>query len=141
MIRQDFTNPSVTLWNRWKKVASFAYSHFNTGIWRKPYKAIPAATAIEIFHNFTLLHDDIIDQAPLRRGRETVYKKWNVNTAILSGDTMFAIAFGELAKSDPEKLPGLMKVFTKQPLKSVKDNSMTLILKNHLMSASKDTSI
>lgn len=77
-----------------------------------PEKAIPAATAIEIFHNFTLLHDDIIDQAPLRRGRDTVYKKWSINTAILSGDTMFAIAFGELAKSDPDKLPGLMKVFT-----------------------------
>lgn len=78
-----------------------------------PDKALPAAVAIEIFHNFTLLHDDIIDQAPLRRGRETVYKKWNNNTAILSGDTMFAIAYGQLAKSDPEKLPGLMKVFTK----------------------------
>ncbi|MBK6344592.1 MAG: polyprenyl synthetase family protein [Bacteroidales bacterium] len=79
----------------------------------KPEKALPAAIAIEIFHNFTLLHDDIIDQAPLRRGRETVYKKWDINTAILSGDTMFAIAYGELAKSDPEKLPALMKVFTK----------------------------
>ena len=78
-----------------------------------PDKALPAATAIEIFHNFTLLHDDIIDQAPLRRGRETVYKKWNINTAILSGDTMFAVAYGELAKSDPELLPQLMKVFTK----------------------------
>ncbi len=78
-----------------------------------PDKALPAATAIEIFHNFTLLHDDIIDQAPLRRGRDTVHKKWNINTAILSGDTMFAIAFGQLAKSDPEKLPGLMDVFTK----------------------------
>ncbi|NTW23876.1 MAG: polyprenyl synthetase family protein [Lentimicrobium sp.] len=77
-----------------------------------PDKALPAATAIEIFHNFTLLHDDIIDQAPLRRGRDTVYKKWNINTAILSGDTMFAIAFGQLSKSDPEKLPDLMKVFT-----------------------------
>jgi geranylgeranyl diphosphate synthase type II len=78
-----------------------------------PDKALPAATAIEIFHNFTLLHDDIIDQAPMRRGRDTVHKKWNINTAILSGDTMFAIAFGQLAKSDPDKLPGLMEVFSK----------------------------
>lgn len=74
--------------------------------------ALPAATAIEIFHNFTLLHDDIIDRAPLRRGYETVYQKWNTNIAILSGDTMFAIAYGELAKSKPELLPGLMRVFT-----------------------------
>lgn len=78
-----------------------------------PEEAIPAATAIEIFHNFTLLHDDIIDQAPLRRGHETVYKKWNTNVAILSGDTMFAIAYGELAKSKPNILQDLMKVFTK----------------------------
>jgi geranylgeranyl diphosphate synthase type II len=78
-----------------------------------PEKALPAAIAIEIFHNFTLLHDDIIDQAPLRRGRETVYKKWDINTAILSGDTMFAIAYGELAKSDPDKLPALMQIFTR----------------------------
>ncbi|HOI88524.1 MAG TPA: polyprenyl synthetase family protein [Lentimicrobium sp.] len=78
-----------------------------------PERALPAATAIEIFHNFTLLHDDIIDQAPLRRGAETVYKKWNINTAILSGDTMFAIAYGQLSASDPELLPGLMDVFTR----------------------------
>lgn len=77
-----------------------------------PDEALPAATAIEIFHNFTLLHDDIIDKAPLRRGFETVYQKWNTNVAILSGDTMFAIAYGELSKSDPALLPHLMKVFT-----------------------------
>lgn len=76
-------------------------------------EALPAATAIEIFHNFTLLHDDIIDKAPLRRGYETVYQKWNTNIAILSGDTMFAIAYGELAKSRPELLPRLMQIFTK----------------------------
>lgn len=78
-----------------------------------PAKALPAAIAIEIFHNFTLLHDDIIDEAPLRRGRETVYKKWNINTAILSGDTMFAIAYGQLCSSETAMLPALMKVFTK----------------------------
>jgi len=78
-----------------------------------PEEALPAAVAIEIFHNFTLLHDDIIDQAPLRRGFETVYQKWNTNVAILSGDTMFAIAYGELSKSNPALLPKLMTVFTK----------------------------
>lgn len=76
-------------------------------------EALPAAIAIEIFHNFTLLHDDIIDEAPLRRGKETVYKKWNINTAILSGDTMFAIAYGQLSASNPKYLPELMQVFTK----------------------------
>lgn len=75
-------------------------------------EALPAAIAIEIFHNFTLLHDDIIDKAPLRRGVETVFQKWNTNVAILSGDTMFAIAYGELGKSKPGLLPGLMSIFT-----------------------------
>lgn len=55
-------------------------------------KVIDAAIGIELFHNFTLLHDDIMDQAPLRRGNETVYKRWNANRAILSGDTMFAMS-------------------------------------------------
>ncbi|MCD4747012.1 MAG: polyprenyl synthetase family protein, partial [Bacteroidales bacterium] len=56
-------------------------------------KAINPAIGIEIFHNFTLLHDDIMDNAPMRRGKETVYRKWNSNIAILSGDTMFALAY------------------------------------------------
>ncbi|MES2837330.1 MAG: polyprenyl synthetase family protein [Bacteroidota bacterium] len=54
--------------------------------------AVPAALGIELFHNFTLLHDDIMDNAPLRRGKETVHEKWNSNIAILSGDTMFVKA-------------------------------------------------
>ena len=58
----------------------------------KMEEAINPAIGIELFHNFTLLHDDIMDDAPLRRGKETVYKKWNSNIAILAGDTMFALA-------------------------------------------------
>ncbi len=77
-----------------------------------PEKAGPAALAIELFHNFTLLHDDIMDKAPLRRGKETVYKKWNTNVAILSGDTMFALACEYLSRSDPELLPQLLSEFT-----------------------------
>ncbi|MBV2246112.1 MAG: polyprenyl synthetase family protein [Lentimicrobium sp.] len=78
----------------------------------KAEKVMPAAIAIEIFHNFTLLHDDVIDQAPLRRGKETIYQKWDLNTAILSGDTMFAIAYGRLSQCEPRLLPKLMEVFT-----------------------------
>lgn len=59
----------------------------------KDYKqGLPAALAIEVFHNFTLLHDDIMDAAPLRRGKLTVHEKWDVNTAILSGDAMMILA-------------------------------------------------
>ena len=56
-------------------------------------QAYDAALAIEIFHNFTLVHDDIMDSAPIRRGKETVHKKWNVNTGILSGDAMMIMAY------------------------------------------------
>ena len=62
--------------------------------------ALPAAAAIEIFHNFTLLHDDIMDQAPIRRGKPTVHQKWDENTAILSGDTMLVWAYKMLEAYD-----------------------------------------
>lgn len=73
--------------------------------------AIHPAIGIEIFHNFTLLHDDIMDQAPLRRGKETVYKKWNTNIAILSGDTMFALANREIIRTRPDAIAPLAGLF------------------------------
>lgn len=76
-------------------------------------KAKPSAIAIEILHNFTLLHDDIMDESPIRRGMPTVYKKYNKNTAILSGDTMFAKAILFLIKSDTKHIPALVETLTK----------------------------
>jgi geranylgeranyl diphosphate synthase type II len=76
-------------------------------------KAIPAALAIEIFHNFTLLHDDIMDNAPIRRGSPTVHKKWNKNTAILSGDVMMIQAYQLLEKLDNNKLGEVLNIFSK----------------------------
>ena len=55
--------------------------------------AMNAALAVELFHNFSLIHDDIMDDAPLRRGSETVHEKWDVNTGILSGDAMLILAY------------------------------------------------
>lgn len=78
-----------------------------------PAAAIPAALAVEVFHNFTLMHDDIMDQAPLRRGSETVHEKWDANTAILSGDAMFVQAYEELSAVKPEFLPQLLKLFNR----------------------------
>jgi geranylgeranyl diphosphate synthase type II len=75
-----------------------------------PDEAIDPAIGIELFHNFTLLHDDLMDQAPLRRGKETVFKKWNANIAILSGDTMFALANKYMLKSRPEISPALIRL-------------------------------
>ncbi|MFT6814411.1 MAG: geranylgeranyl diphosphate synthase type II, partial [Sphingobacteriales bacterium] len=63
-------------------------------------KAISAAKAIELFHNFSLMHDDIMDDAPLRRGKTTVHEKWNEHVAILSGDAMLICAYKELLKSE-----------------------------------------
>ena len=74
-------------------------------------EAVNPAIGLEIFHNFTLLHDDIMDQSPIRRGRETVYKKWNSNIALLSGDTMFALAFGYLIRTKHEFLAAILEVF------------------------------
>jgi geranylgeranyl diphosphate synthase, type II len=75
--------------------------------------AIPAAIGIELFHNFTLLHDDIMDNAALRRGHATVYKKWNTNIAILSGDAMFTESFKQISLSPTEKLPEILSVFNR----------------------------
>ncbi|MBI9034034.1 MAG: polyprenyl synthetase family protein [Bacteroidales bacterium] len=73
--------------------------------------AIPASMGIEIFHNFTLIHDDIMDNAPIRRGKATVYLKWDSNVAILSGDTMFAVAYRYVTKTNPMVLPQVLEVF------------------------------
>ncbi|TKC09128.1 polyprenyl synthetase family protein [Pedobacter frigoris] len=74
-------------------------------------RAIPAALAIETFHNFTLIHDDIMDNAPLRRGKQTVHEKWGDNTAILSGDVMMVEANKHLTKVDVTILKPALDTF------------------------------
>ena len=76
-------------------------------------KAISPALAIEVFHNFTLLHDDIMDKAPLRRGQQTVHEKWNANVAILSGDTMLVQAYQLMADVDKSIVKPTLEVFSK----------------------------
>ena len=75
-------------------------------------KALPAALAMEVFHNFTLVHDDIMDEAPLRRGNEAVHKKWDVNTAILSGDVMMIWSYELLQQYSPDISFELTKIFS-----------------------------
>jgi len=75
--------------------------------------AINPAIAIETFHNFTLVHDDIMDDAPIRRGLPTVYNKYGTNIAILSGDAMFTKAYEYVTYTDEKKLPLVLKVFNK----------------------------
>jgi geranylgeranyl diphosphate synthase type II len=79
-------------------------------------KALPAATAVEVFHNFSLIHDDIMDDAPLRRGHETVHEKWNINTGILSGDAMLILAYQYFEQYEPKIFRSLAKLFSKTAL-------------------------
>jgi geranylgeranyl diphosphate synthase type II len=74
-------------------------------------KALDVALAIETFHNFTLVHDDIMDNAPLRRGKKTIHEKWGVNTAILSGDVMMVEANKHLSKADVNVLKQVLETF------------------------------
>ncbi|MGM9830808.1 MAG: polyprenyl synthetase family protein [Paludibacteraceae bacterium] len=74
-------------------------------------KVLPAALAIEVFHNFTLMHDDVMDKAPIRRGKPTVHVRWNTNTAILSGDQMLIEAYKQLAQLPANKLPRVLQMF------------------------------
>ena len=75
--------------------------------------AYHVARAVELFHNFTLIHDDIMDKAPLRRGKVTVHEKYGANAAILAGDVMFAEAYESLSKIKPDLLLPVMRLFTK----------------------------
>lgn len=79
-------------------------------------EALPAAIAVEIFHNFSLVHDDIMDDAPLRRGNQTVHEKWNLNTGILSGDAMLIMAYRHFEAYEPEIFRSLAKLFSKTAL-------------------------
>ncbi|MCG1035410.1 polyprenyl synthetase family protein [Polaribacter sargassicola] len=86
-------------------------------IFAKDYKkAMPAALAVEVFHNFTLVHDDIMDDAPLRRGKATVHEKWDINTGILSGDAMLILAYQYFENYKPVVFQKLAKLFGKTAL-------------------------
>jgi len=77
-----------------------------------PESILPVACGIETYHNYTLLHDDLMDNAPVRRGHQTVHEKWNANTAILSGDSMLVMAYRYIAKCDAARLGQVLDLFT-----------------------------
>ena len=88
--------------------------------------AMPAALALEIFHNFTLLHDDVMDNSDMRRNRPTVYKKFGANAAILSGDTMLGIAEGELLKLSDDKMRRVLEVFNRMSIAVYEGQSLDM---------------
>jgi len=81
-----------------------------------PESILSSACALETYHNYTLLHDDLMDNADLRRGHETVHRKWDANTAILSGDSMLVLAYERMAQCPKEKLAEVLSLFTETAL-------------------------
>ena len=81
-----------------------------------PETILMPACALETYHNYTLLHDDLMDNADLRRGHMTVHKKWDANTAILSGDSMLVLAYQRMAQCEPAKMSQVLSVFTETAL-------------------------
>lgn len=101
-------------------------------------RALPQAIAIELFHNFTLIHDDIMDNAPIRRGKQTVYKKWDSNIAILSGDTLFALAYHYAQQANKEILPEILGVFNKTAIEVCEGQQYDLNFENDSSVSVKD---
>ena len=82
----------------------------------KPEDILMPALGLETYHNYTLLHDDLMDNADMRRGQPTVHKKWDANTAILSGDSMLVLAYQRVAECDAAHLPQVLELFTETAL-------------------------
>lgn len=94
------------------------------------HKAVPAALGLEIFHNFTLLHDDIMDKADTRRGQPTVHKKWNDNAAILSGDAMLICAYQYMSQVDSIHLGNIMTLFSKVAMEVCQGQELDMSFEN-----------
>ncbi len=92
--------------------------------------ALNAAVAVEIFHNFTLVHDDIMDNADLRRGIQTIHKKWDTNTAILSGDAMFAMAYKFLSQTKSARLSEILIAFSQSAIEVCEGQALDLELES-----------
>ena len=103
-------------------------------IYKDDYRSIltPAA-AVETFHNFTLMHDDIMDNAPLRRGKATVHEKWNANTAILSGDVMMVKAYDMLLEVPSDKLSVCMRHFNRTAAEVCEGQQLDMNFENREM--------
>mgnify|MGYP002623934758 CR=1 FL=1 len=82
----------------------------------RPEDIMMQALGLETYHNYTLLHDDLMDNADLRRGHQTVHKRWDANTAILSGDSMLVLAYQRVAQCDARHLPAVLGLFTETAL-------------------------
>ncbi len=115
---QNLYEPISYIMNLGGKRLRPALTLLTTDLLKGDYKeALPAALAVEVFHNFSLVHDDIMDVAPLRRGRQTVHEKWDVNTGILSGDAMLIMAYDLLGGYNQPEFKILIDLFNETALK------------------------
>ena len=101
-------------------------SLMGAGIYGSPSKAMPQAIAVELFHNFSLIHDDIMDDAPIRRGMTTVHNKWDNNVGILSGDGMLVKAYQYVAQCDASLLPEVLSTFSQTALEVCEGQQMDM---------------
>lgn len=89
--------------------------------------ALKPALAMEVFHNFTLIHDDLMDKAELRRGKQTVHHKWNMSTAVLSGDVMLVLAYDLLTEADKDKFRDIILLFNDTARKVCEGQQMDMV--------------
>ena len=95
-------------------------------------KATIPAIALEIFHNFTLLHDDVMDNSPVRRNKPTVHEKWNENQAILSGDAMMILVYQQILKLPADNIKEVMEMINKTALQVCEGQQLDMDFENHL---------
>lgn len=93
-------------------------------------ESIHAALAVEFFHNFSLIHDDIMDKAPVRRGKPTVHEKWNEHIAILSGDVLYTEAFRQLTNYPDGRLPKLLELFSRTAIEVCEGQQLDMDFEN-----------
>jgi geranylgeranyl diphosphate synthase type II len=125
--------PKLSIYDPIKYIVSLGGKRFRSSLLlfitnifsNNPSKGIREAAAIELFHNFTLIHDDIMDQAPLRRGKLAVHKKWDTNTAILSGDLLYALVNKILASSKVQS-PKIHSLFQKTAMEVCEGQSLDM---------------
>jgi geranylgeranyl diphosphate synthase type II len=97
----------------------------------EPEKIMMQALGLETYHNYTLLHDDLMDNADLRRGHETVHRRWDANKAILSGDSMLVLAYQRVAQCDDAHLPAVLNLFTETALEIGEGQQYDMEFHNH----------
>ncbi len=146
LARQDFDNDPIELYQPISYILNLGGKRLRPAMVLaacdlfegKVEDALLPALGIEVFHNFSLVHDDIMDDASLRRGKKTVHEKWNTNIAILSGDAMLVKAYQYIAHVDKAVLPAVLKVFSNTALEICEGQQMDMNFEEQAMVPEED---